>query len=72
MAILDRFLHFLQLLEDLAELGEFLTTPMGSTLIFCGLSYQALTVLGCAAPSAAILASTAALALHCTTNRPTF
>lgn len=72
MAILNRFLHFLQLLEELAEVGEFLKTPIGSTLVFCGLSYQALSVMGCAAPSAAILASVAALALHCTTNRPTF
>lgn len=71
MAILNRFLHFLKLLEELVEFGEFFTTPVGTTIIFCLLSYQALTLLGCDATDAAILASTAALTLYCTVNCPT-
>lgn len=72
MAILSRFLRLLKLLEDLAEFGAFLTTPAGTTLVFCWLSYQALALMGCDATSAVVLASTAALTLHCTMNRPNF
>lgn len=71
MAILNRFLHLLKLLESVAEFGEFLTQPTGATLIFCLLSDQALALMGCDATDAAILASTAALTLHCTSNSPT-
>lgn len=72
MAILNRFLRLLKLLETLVDFGEFLTTSTGSTLIFCLLSYQALALMGCDATSAAVLASVAALTLHCTVNRPNF
>jgi hypothetical protein len=72
MAILHRFLRFLKLLEDLAEFTDFLTTPAGTTLVFCGLSYQAFTFMGCDLTASALLASAAALTLHCTVNRPTF
>jgi len=72
VAILNRFLRLLKLLEELAELGDFLVTPTGTTFIFCLLSYQALALMGCDITAAAILASTAALTLHCTINRPNF
>lgn len=72
MALLNRFLRLLELLEQTAELGEFLTTPAGLALIICWLSYQGLVLTGCDAPSAAVLASTAALTLHCGLNRPEF
>ncbi|MEM9766618.1 MAG: hypothetical protein AAF892_01885 [Cyanobacteria bacterium P01_D01_bin.71] len=68
MAILNRFLHFLKLLEALVEFGEFLTTPAGTTLIFCLLSYQALCLIGCNVGTAAILASTAALTVYGTAD----
>ena len=71
MAILNRFLHFLKLLEEVVEFGEFLTTPVGATLIFCLLSYQALALMDCDVTTASILASTAALTVYCTANRPT-
>ncbi|RZM82002.1 hypothetical protein [Leptolyngbya iicbica] len=72
MAILNRLLHFLKLLEELVEFGEFLTTPLGSTGVFCLLSYQAFALMGCDVTTATILASTAALTLYCTMNRPTY
>lgn len=72
MAILSRLLHFLKLLEELVEFGEFFTTPVGTTGIFCLLSYQAFSLMGCDVTAAAILASTAALTLYCTMNRPTY
>jgi len=72
MAILSRLLHFLKFLEELIEFGEFLTTPLGSIGIFCLLSYQAFAFMGCDVTTAAILASTAALSLYCTMNRPTY
>jgi hypothetical protein len=72
VAILNRFLRLLKLLEDLADFGEFLTTSTGTAFVFCLLSYQALALMGCDATAAAILASTAALTLHCTLNRPNF
>ncbi|NEQ42423.1 MAG: hypothetical protein F6K00_02200 [Leptolyngbya sp. SIOISBB] len=71
MAILARFLNFLKLLEDLADFSDFLTTPVGTTVIFCLLSYQAFALMGCDVTDAAVLASTAALTLYCTANRPT-
>jgi hypothetical protein len=72
VAILNRFLYLLKLLESVAEFGEFLTAPLGTTLVFCLLSYQALILMECDATSATALASAAALTLHCTLNRPSF
>lgn len=72
MAILNRFLHLLKLLEDLAEFGDFLVTPTGMPFLLCMVSYQALMAIGCDISAAAILAIAAALTLYCTTNRPTY
>lgn len=70
MAILNRFLRLLRLLEQVADLTEFLTSPTGLALSFCLLSYQAFLRVGCDAPSAAILASVIVLTLHCVLNQP--
>ncbi|MDA0672522.1 MAG: hypothetical protein O3C67_02290 [Cyanobacteria bacterium] len=70
MAILNRFLYLLKLLEELVELGAFLNTPLGTAGVFCLLSYQALILMGCDAVDGAILASTATLTLYCMVNRP--
>jgi hypothetical protein len=72
MAILNRLLRLLKLLEQMVEFADYLTTPVGITLVFCLLSYQSLLLLQCDAPSAALLASVVALTLHCTLNRPDF
>jgi len=72
MALLNRFLRLLQLLERLAEGMDFLSTPEGGSAIAALLSYQAFLMVGCDAPSAAILASASALTLHCAMNRPKF
>lgn len=72
MAILNRFLRLLELLEQLTDLTDFLTTPAGIALLTCLFSYQVLLLADCDSPSAAILASAAALTLHCGLNRPKF
>ncbi|MGF1459222.1 MAG: hypothetical protein ACFBSG_09365 [Leptolyngbyaceae cyanobacterium] len=70
MAILNRLLLLLKFLETLVEFGDFLTTPVGIAGIFCLISYPAFTLMGCDPTAAAILASTAALTVHCTVNHP--
>lgn len=72
MAILNRFLHLLELLEEIAAFTDFATTPTGVTVVFCLLSHQALMLMGCDVSSSAVLAIAAALTLHCTVNRPDF
>jgi hypothetical protein len=72
VVILNRFLYLLKLLDTVAEFGEFLTSPLGITLVFCLLSYQAFMLMQCDATSATALASAAALTLHCKLNRPSF
>ncbi len=72
MAILNRLLRLLELLEQSADFADFLTKPIGLTLMACLFSYQALLLSGCGVPDAALLASVAALALHCVINRPEF
>lgn len=69
MALLNRFLQLLELLEETADV---LTTPMGIVMAVALLSYQALLWAGCDGLSAAILAGSTALALHCSFNRPNF
>ncbi|MDB9527298.1 hypothetical protein PN498_14960 [Oscillatoria sp. CS-180] len=72
MAILNRFLHLLKLIEGLVAFAEFSTTPIGVTVVFCMLSHQALVLMSCDSSSSAVLAIAAALTLHCTVNRPDF
>lgn len=70
MAILNRFLRVLELLEQAAELANWLTGTVELAAISALLSYGSLLLVGCEAPSAAILASTLALTLHCGLNHP--
>lgn len=72
MATLNRFLRLLELLEQLSDIADFFTTPQGLVFASALLSYQALLWAGCDGPSAAVLASSTALTLHCGLNRPRF
>jgi hypothetical protein len=72
MAILNRLLRFLEWLEQSADLADFLTQPIGLTLLVCLFSYQALLLSGSSTADSALLASVAALALHCVISRPKF
>ena len=72
MAILNRLLRFLELLEQITEFTDFLMTPVGGAMLACLLSYGGLLWVGCDGASAAILASATALTLHCGLNRPKF
>lgn len=72
MAILNRFLKLLELLEQASEFVDFLATPVGKVVVVTLFSHQALLLMGCDAPSAAILSIAVSLTLHCGFNRPTF
>ena len=72
MAILNRLLRLLELLECIADFAEYLTTPVGIALFVCLVSYQSLLLARCDGPSAAVLASATALTVHCGLNRPKF
>ncbi|MEO0457668.1 MAG: hypothetical protein AAF152_13975 [Cyanobacteria bacterium P01_A01_bin.114] len=69
MAILNQFLKLLEFLE---EALEFLTHPMGLSAALAICLYFPIQILGCDAPSAGMLACTAALTLFCLIERPDF
>ena len=70
MAILSRLLQVLELLEQAREFAQSLTTRQSLALVACLLSYEVLLLGGCDSPSAAVLASAIALALHCGLHHP--
>lgn len=70
MAILNRFLKLLELLEHASDVAEFLATPTGIALSMAVFSYQALLIAGCDGPTAGILAFTIALTLECGLSHP--
>jgi hypothetical protein len=72
MALLNRLLKLLELLEYLSEGIMILTTPPGIALGCCLWCYLALLLAGCDTPTASILASAAALTLHSVLTRPDF
>lgn len=72
MALLNRLLRLLELLEYLVDLADVLTTPAGVAIAACLVSYHMLLLAHCDSATSAILASVAALALHCAVNRPKF
>lgn len=72
MTILKQFLHFLDLLDQLVEFGEWLSARRGVAIAGCLISYQLLVGSGYDALSAIALASTFALALHCLLHNPEF
>lgn len=69
MAILNRFLRLLTVIEQIAEATDHLAAPTGIAGL-CALSYEILLIAGCDAPTAAVLASAAALTVHCGCHRP--
>jgi hypothetical protein len=70
MVILSRLLKLLNFLEQVVAFTEFLETPTALPVLACLLSYQGLLLIHCDAASAAVLASTATLTLHCVINCP--
>lgn len=74
MALLNKFLRLLEFIEcfcaDLADYGVWLTSSLGLVIGLCLLGYASLLVIDCTAPTAALLASVAALALHCVIQEP--
>ena len=70
MALLNRFLRLLKLLEQVAEFANVLTESTGLAIIICLFSYEALLLYSCDAHSSAILASAIGLTLHCVLNQP--
>ncbi|MGB2926206.1 MAG: hypothetical protein WBB82_12975 [Limnothrix sp.] len=72
MVILKYFLHLLELLEQVAEFIELLTTPVGLAGMVCLTSYEALILLGCDAANSVVLAVVVTLTFHSASNRPNF
>ena len=72
MTILKQFLHFLEILDQVVEFGEWLSARRGVAIAACLISYQLLVSSGYDALSATALASTFALALHCLLHNPEF
>ena len=72
MALLNRFLKLLEMIEGLSEAIAFLSTPVGIAVGSCLISYEALLLIGCDAISASILAGTLALTLHSVLEKPDF
>lgn len=70
MAILNQLLKVLQLLEQLQEFAQSFTTRQSLALAVCLFSYTVLLFGGCNSPSAVVLASAIALALHCGLYHP--
>ncbi len=73
MAILDQFLKLLEWLETTQEFFFFLSQPVGySTATALCLFFPIQILGGCDSLTAATLSSTAALALFCLSEKPTF
>ena len=72
MVILKYFLHFLELLEQIADFFELLCSPLGLAAMVCLTSYEVLLLLGCDPTNAVVLAGVSALTFHTTSNRPNF
>lgn len=70
MAILNRLLRLLELLEQISDFTDLLLTPTGVAVVICLVSYQALMLAGCDVVSASTLASVVALALHSAYTHP--
>lgn len=72
MVILKYFLYLLELLEQVAEFIELLTTPVGLAAMVCLTSYEILMLLGCDAANSVVLAVVVTLTFHSASNRPNF
>ena len=72
MAILNRFLKLLELMETLSEGLNLLTTALGIAVGDCLWNYGAFLLIGCDTPTASILSSTVALTLHIVLSGPDF
>lgn len=70
MAILNRFLKFLELLEQIVDFFAFLSSPSGYSTIFCLFAYGMLLIGGCGSPTSAILAGAIAMTLYSIVQQP--
>ena len=70
LALLNRFLKFLELLEDIGDFIGFLLSPVGLAVWVCGLSYYLLLWGQCDAPTSAILASAIAMTADSLVKKP--
>lgn len=70
MAILKYFVYCLELLEQIAECVELLSSPLGLAAMVCLTSYEILLLLGCGSTNALVLAFGISLTFHSTANRP--
>jgi hypothetical protein len=72
MAFLTRWLQFLRFLEELLEVLDVVTTPLGMVATVGVMLYSLLVFLGTDASTAATLAGSVTLGLSCLITRPDF
>ena len=72
MAILRRFIQFLEWLETAQDFVHFLFQPLGLSIMIALLLYYPIQALGCDALSAAALSSVLLLTCCCLLERPDF
>ena len=70
MAILNRFLQFLELLEQIVDFFALLGSPAGYSTLLCIFAYGMLLIGDCDSPTAAILAGAIALTLYSIVQQP--
>ena len=70
MAILNRFLKFLELLEQIVDFFNLLSSPAGYSAVLCLFAYGLLLMGGCNGPTAAILAGAIAMTLYSIVQQP--
>lgn len=70
MAILNRFLKFLELLEQVADFFAWIGAPTGFSAGLCLISYGLLLANGCDSPTSAILSGAIALTLYSIVQQP--
>ena len=72
MAILRYFLQLLELMGQIGEFLELLSTPVGLAAMVCLTSYECLILCGCDVANSIVLASVITLTFHTASNRPNF
>ena len=70
LALLNRFLKLLELLESIGDFIAFLLSPVGLAVWICAMSYYLLLWGQCDVPTSAILASAIAMTAYSLVKQP--
>ncbi|AFY39176.1 hypothetical protein Lepto7376_2924 [[Leptolyngbya] sp. PCC 7376] len=72
MTILKYFLQLLEVMGQISEFLELLSTPIGLAGMVCLTSYESLILFGCDTANSIVLAAVVTLTFHIASNRPNF